>query len=640
MKKQKQNNNPFRFLSNHYNNKLNKYINNPNHDYHNNNNTESPELDSNAFIELCNKHIMVNNLDKVMKTTHLQKGNCNIFLIGEYHDIKSKRSECIGILDMFKNLIKDTKEIQNNNIRFNLMIEYLQKDTIENLNNDFLNESENVDQLNNIRNFFHKCIKDKNCKYRVHWCDPSQIEKKNTSIKEWLVKVTKNKNIKNVPLTKSTIIKILTDNPIIVKEINKATEINNKFTIKYVKNKFIDIFNNYKNTENSNITITSKRNPSHTKDNTNNHNNINITYNNIRQQTIFNILRNVIDFYTVARIFKLNMQNVIIYAGNLHTNTIINILQDFDFNIIQSKDGICSDYEYIRYLDDNERRTNEINYLKKEIKLIINNNTIINNATKKIISSTSQFYLNYYLNHMYLIRQLLCKPSNMNHSINIESRNFILHDINIFINQLIKNIPDPLEFAYKETYYKIIRDVTKYLKISNNSLPNKLIELNDDDDMNLNKDEIDSNKNMLLILFKNLKYICDKLIKLFKQNNYYTNRLMENFSKILLENNNMLLYIIKYKNIKNYRIIEYLIDTITILTSYLNKIYEYFKAYNSINIKLIYKLIYNSLSHVQTDIQISLGFGFGSGDGGGDGGDDGGGGGGGDDGGGGGGGKN
>jgi hypothetical protein len=91
MKKQKQNNNPFRFLSNHYNNKLNKYINNPNHDYYNNNNnTELPEIDSDTFIELCNKHIMVNNLDKVIKTTHLQKGNCNIFLIGEYHYKKSK----------------------------------------------------------------------------------------------------------------------------------------------------------------------------------------------------------------------------------------------------------------------------------------------------------------------------------------------------------------------------------------------------------------------------------------------------------------------------------------------------------------------------------------------------------------------
>ena len=163
----KKNNNRLRFLSYHYNNKLNKYIN-----------TELPEIDSNTFIELCNKHIMVNNLDKVIKTTHLQKGNCNIFLIGEYHNKKSKNSECIGILDMFKNLIKDTKKIQNNNIRFNLMIEYLQKDSIKNINNDFLKESEYDAQLNNIRSFFHKCIKDKNCKYSVHWCDTSQIEKK------------------------------------------------------------------------------------------------------------------------------------------------------------------------------------------------------------------------------------------------------------------------------------------------------------------------------------------------------------------------------------------------------------------------------------------------------------------------------
>lgn len=78
--------------------------------------------------------------------------------------------------------------------------------------------------------------------------------------------------------------------------------------------------------------------------------------------------------------------------------------------------------------------------------------------------------------------------------------------------------------------------------------------------------------------------ICDKLIKLFKQNNYYTNILIE-----------------------NYKIINQLIETIIILTNFLNKIYEYFKVYNSINIKLIYKLIYNSLSHVHTNIQFSFG---------------------------------
>jgi hypothetical protein len=71
--------------------------------------------------------------------------------------------------------------------------------------------------------------------------------------------------------------------------------------------------------------------------------------------------------------------------------------------------------------------------------------------------------------------------------------------------------------------------------------------------------------------------ICDKLIKLFKQNNYYTNILIE-----------------------NYKIINQLIETIIILTNFLNKIYEYFKVYNSINIRLIYKLIYNSLIDIDT----------------------------------------
>ena len=36
------------------------------------------ENETEKFIELCNTHIMVHNLEHVIQTTHLQKNDCNL----------------------------------------------------------------------------------------------------------------------------------------------------------------------------------------------------------------------------------------------------------------------------------------------------------------------------------------------------------------------------------------------------------------------------------------------------------------------------------------------------------------------------------------------------------------------------------
>ena len=51
--------------------------------------------------------------------------------------------------------------------------------------------------------------------------------------------------------------------------------------------------------------------------------------------------KTVMDFYTIARIIKLNLKNVIIYSVYFHTNNIISILTKcIGFNILYSKNKI------------------------------------------------------------------------------------------------------------------------------------------------------------------------------------------------------------------------------------------------------------------------------------------------------------
>lgn len=276
------------------------------------------------FIMLCKKHILVPSLDNVIQTSWLNHKDCNIFMIGEKHFPHAK---CTSILDMFKSLIRDNVMGGGPPVNFDIMIEYLQKNAVP--DKLYLKEDSEIElngdeiQLNNLRIFFAKCIKFKNCFMRVHWTDPSQADK----IPNWLNEMSyeaienrglfKDKWIMNPKITKhikkeSDISKLITENKIVVKEINKATKVNPQFTLKFATDLFVKIFNDKKKKFGLPwkylVTLQSRR---------------------------------VMDFYTVARIIKSKMKHVIFYAGNSHTETVIKILTELNFKLINKITGTC-----------------------------------------------------------------------------------------------------------------------------------------------------------------------------------------------------------------------------------------------------------------------------------------------------------
>ena len=283
------------------------------------------------FIDLCEKIIMTDKLDHVITNTWLNNNdNCNIFLIGEEH-LQHNNSKCIGILDMFRNLLEKNT---NNEANIDLFIEILNEHVVN--NDKYLSGYHNNNlQMNNIRNEFMNCIKSKKCpNIRVHWADPTMISKTHKRYKEfpfWLQKLqeykSKNKyekftNLDEIILkdfnpydNENDILKLLTENAIVMKEIRRASRINPNFEIEKIKSIFLEIYHIQK-----------------------------IKYKHLGQDfIIFLIDRTVMDFYTIARIIKLNLKNVIIYAGNSHTDNIIFILNKyFGFNIEKKIIGKCN----------------------------------------------------------------------------------------------------------------------------------------------------------------------------------------------------------------------------------------------------------------------------------------------------------
>ena len=268
----------------------------------------------NDFITLCNKHIMVPTLDRVVQTSFLSNKDCTVFLIGELH---GKHSKCVEILEMFKQLVKENTTLSKP-VQIDLMIEYLQFDTVakgSDYNNDYL-------QINNIRNHFHDCIQKHNCNTRVHWTDPSYTRHKK-DIHNWLSEISrteffkddwiKNKKITDYFNKESDMPTLLTENRFVVKEIKKASKVNPVFTLEFATKLFMDSYSNNKK----------------------------IFSESTWQKLVKLQNRYVMDFYVVARIIKLKMKNVIYYAGNNHIIHIINILTALNFKTIKNVTGKC-----------------------------------------------------------------------------------------------------------------------------------------------------------------------------------------------------------------------------------------------------------------------------------------------------------
>jgi hypothetical protein len=291
----------------------------------------------NDFIKLCEKHIMVSTLDEVVQTSVLSNKNCTIFLIGEKH---APYKKCTEILEMFKALIRENEALPKP-IKIDIMIEYLQstfsnsviiKDTLTTQKKyngqQLIPYKDTYVQLNNVRDHFQDCMETRNCSARLHWTDPTNTlytkEKSEKNIHEWLRELEHstrehgvynttwllNPKITNFFNQESDIPKLLTENRIAVKEIQKASRINKHFTMDFCIKIFMQFYSDMRKTSDWPRLVTMQN-------------------------------RFVVDFYNVARIIKLKMNHVICYAGFAHTRNMTVILSELNFNIVRKVDGTC-----------------------------------------------------------------------------------------------------------------------------------------------------------------------------------------------------------------------------------------------------------------------------------------------------------
>ena len=272
----------------------------------------------NPFITLCKKYIMDSNLDNVVKKVWLNKEDCNIFLIGENH---KPHERCTSILDMFKELFRENDK---NPVHIDVLVELLPINVYFYASNpNFSYTTEGNLQMHRIRHLLAPCVQMKgSCSHiHVHWADPGQDIR--DRLPKWLKELNKlpllgytwkeNPDISHVLRNKEDVSKILTENVMTVKEIKKAEKIFPNFTIKFA----VDLIMGW------------------------------IDYPEYDWEYIAVwISRWVMDFYTAARIIKSKFKNVIFYAGNVHTEHVIEILTKLGFNTV---DTVLGDEKCINY---------------------------------------------------------------------------------------------------------------------------------------------------------------------------------------------------------------------------------------------------------------------------------------------------
>jgi hypothetical protein len=181
--------------------------------------------------------------------------------------------------------------------------------------------SEQMSQLNNVRFLFSKCSTTRDCEMNVHWMDANQMNKNSSKkdlpcgtrgvkgpdrLPQWIY------NLAKIPLTEAhritsieqiqtpdDLLKIFTEHCVVIKEINRASRVNPIFTMDFAIPLFLELTNEFQN-----ISLVLRT---------------------------YLSLRVVLDFYTVARIIKSKMKNVIVYAGFKHVNNITIILKRLGF---------------------------------------------------------------------------------------------------------------------------------------------------------------------------------------------------------------------------------------------------------------------------------------------------------------------
>ena len=295
--------------------------------------SDNPERDT--FIEM-GKYIMGTSLEAVMNKFWIQKGDCNIFLIGENH--QQRNFKCIGINEMFTTLIQiiekvdikppidimlEIKQNQVHDIRFKPPDMLLSRWGL-------LLGNPTTLQINQVRNLLGSCIyKANHCPVKVHWSDSNgMLPYANQDIdytysldhfpvaRAYEAYPSRMKDITNLPfgspneidIPDDEIVDFLTHHLILKKEIEKAEKVNPSFTMDFSKTIFKEFI---------------KQVNAHAQS----------------DHLLFK-MRYIIDFYTSARIIAKGMKNVIVYGGDVHIQNVVHILSKLDYNIVQHSTNV------------------------------------------------------------------------------------------------------------------------------------------------------------------------------------------------------------------------------------------------------------------------------------------------------------
>ena len=299
------------------------------------------QVDDAKFIDLCHRHLMVPNLDNVKQTIWIQSKwayasgrKCNVFLVGEVH---SNHTKCTGILDALQSLVDENDNLPRP-IKFDLMLELLQDDPTD--FDEFANDPSEL-QLNSVRRTYMPCVEDRDCNMRVHWTDPSESKQ----IPEWLVRIQSfffvedwepDELVSSELRSPKDVIKILTENTVVMKEVDKASKVMPRFNRDFAAKIFLIIYRE-----------TSKKNWG---------------WGFILQQ----MSRVVVDLYTVARIIKSQMLHVIYYAGNNHVGWCQHIFVYLGFVTKKTVVGTCVERWWVTPRPNQRKLTANTPHLMEE----------------------------------------------------------------------------------------------------------------------------------------------------------------------------------------------------------------------------------------------------------------------------------
>ena len=298
------------------------------------------------FVTLASSHFFYSGLEMVLNKYWISKGDTNIFIIGERHNTRNNVGT--GTYEAFYQFMRDIAPTTS----FDIMLE-ISDDSI-----DIPPEVYRPDfkQITNIRSLLHKCISTHNCgKVKVHWVDgdysnnPYMISNRFSPTLRPLTialtppKRTRRNALDEMPqwiksfyadnyleinghfiqqLTPELVIRfrtvggmltLLTENTIVVKEIGKAELVNPDFNLQFAQDFLTAII--YQSGFN-----------------------------------VFTTARCVMDIYTVARMIKSYMKNVIIYVGAAHSINISNMLLQLDYNMNEQFPNSPEDLDEIDYM--------------------------------------------------------------------------------------------------------------------------------------------------------------------------------------------------------------------------------------------------------------------------------------------------